>query len=76
MLTQEELSNLFLAKDKCGRTVLYFAGRTCQIEVVHKLCEWTKKVLTEEELNYFLLDKQMAEPINYNILPHSLASYF
>jgi hypothetical protein len=43
---------MFLAKDKFQMTACHMAVGRGQIEVLHKLWEWAKEVLTQEELNY------------------------
>jgi len=42
---------MFLAKDKFGKTAWHMASEKGQIEVLHKLLEWAKEILTQEELN-------------------------
>jgi len=41
---------MFLAEDGYGWTAWHMATMKCQIEVLHKLEEWAKEVLTPEEL--------------------------
>jgi hypothetical protein len=40
---------MLLAKDKYERTVWHMATKCGQIVVLHKLWDWAKKVLTQEE---------------------------
>jgi hypothetical protein len=41
---------MFLTHDKFKRTSWYKAAKNCRIEVLNKLREWAKEVLTQEEL--------------------------
>jgi ankyrin repeat protein len=46
---------LLLGKDGNGMTAWHITVKKGQIELLHKLWEWAKEVLTQEELNNMFL---------------------
>jgi len=48
---------MFIAKDKFEKTAWYMAAEKGQLEVLHKLWEWAKELLTQEEIKYVFVDK-------------------
>jgi len=48
---------MFIVEDEFERTPWHMAAEKDQIELLHKLWEWAKVVLTQEELNNMLLTK-------------------
>jgi hypothetical protein len=61
VLTNDELNNMFLAKDEYQMTTWKMVAEKGQIEVLHKLYEWAKKLLTKDELNNMFLAKDEYE---------------
>jgi len=48
---------MFLAKGEYGMTAWHMASEKSQIEKLHKLWDWAKEELTQEELKNMILDK-------------------
>jgi hypothetical protein len=42
---------MFLGKDNFNRTAWHMTAKNCQIDLLHKLNDWARNVLTTEELN-------------------------
>jgi hypothetical protein len=54
---------MFLAKDKYERTVWHVTSEKGPLEILHKLWEWGKVILTQEQLNnMFLVKEKMKGP--------------
>ena len=49
---------MFVAKEKCKRTAWHMGAGKGQIDILHKLWDWAKKVLTKGELNNMFLAKE------------------
>ena len=52
---------MFLAKDIWGRTAWHMKARKDKINILYKLSEWAKEVLTREELIHFSEPKMMVK---------------
>ena len=55
VLSQEELNNMFLAKDGDEKTDWNVASEKGQVEVLYKLCKWTNEVLTQGHASRYSL---------------------
>jgi ankyrin repeat protein len=58
---------MFLAHDKFEKTAWYIATDNGRIEVLNKLRDWAKEVLTQEKLIYIFLDKDKFERTAWHI---------
>jgi hypothetical protein len=55
-LTQEQINNvLFLDKREYGKTACHMVSEKGQIETLHRRWDWTKYLLTQEELKIYSL---------------------
>ena len=61
IVTQQDLNKMFLAKDIWGRTAWHMKARKDKINILYKLSEWAKEVLTREELINFSETKMMVK---------------
>jgi ankyrin repeat protein len=59
---------MFLDKDEYQITAWHVAARNGQIEILHKLWDWAKEVLTQKELNKLLLNRSISAKTAWQVV--------